>query len=92
MINSVGNRAGAHFTMTETVELFFKQLRLKPSEVLILAITVPTELIGRDDLAVIDGRFASDLLMLSPAFAYKSRLEEVLNVAASYSLVSKMSV
>ena len=50
-----------------------------------MAITVPTELIGRDDLAMIDGRFASDLLMLSPAFAYKSRLEEVLNVAASYS-------
>lgn len=77
--------------MTETVELFIRQLRLKPFEVLKLVITVPTELIGKDDLAMIDGRIASDLLLLSPAFAYKSRLEEALNVAASYSLAFKIS-
>ena len=77
--------------MAEIVELFIVQLRLEPLEVLKMAIRVPTELIDRDDLAMIEGRFASDLPLLSPAFAYKSRLEKMLNLAVSSSLASKMT-
>ena len=83
LINSEGSLAGGHITMAETVESFIRQLRLEPSEVFKMAITVAAEFIGRHDLAMIDGRSVSDLILLSPAFAYKRRLEEALKTSVS---------
>ena len=78
LINSEGSLAGAHITMAETVERFITQLGIEPSEVFKMAITTPAELIRRDYLSKIDRRSISDLILLSPKFAYKSRLEDVL--------------
>ena len=76
LINFEGSLADAQITVAETVERFIRQLRLKPSEVFKMASTVPTELIGRDDLTMINGRFVFDPILLSRAFAYKRRLWE----------------
>ena len=78
LINSEGSLAGAHITMSETVERFITQLGIEPSEVFKMAVTVPAELIGRYDLAKIDGRLISDLILLSPEFEYKSSLQDAL--------------
>ena len=78
LVNSEGSLAGAHITMSETVERFITQLGIEPSEVFKMAVTVPAELIGRYDLAKIDGRLISDLILLSPEFEYKSSLQDAL--------------
>ena len=69
--------------MSETVERFITQLGIEPSEVFKMAVTVPAELIGRYDLAKIDGRLISDLILLSPEFEYKSSLQDALTGAMS---------
>ena len=56
LINSEGSLAGAHITIAAIVEFFIIRLRLELSEVFKTAITVFAGFIGRDDLAMIDGR------------------------------------
>ena len=90
LIGSEGSLAGSQITIAETVEFFIIHLRLEPSEVFKMASTVPAGFIGRDDLAMIDGRLVSDHILLSPAFAHKSRLAEALNAPVSSSYSSKI--
>ena len=91
LINFEGSLADAQITVAETVECLIRQLRLKPSEVFKMAITVPAEIIGRDDLTMINGRFVFDLILLSRAFAYKRRLWEELGEAVPSFSASKIS-
>ena len=56
-----------------------------------MAITLPAELIGQNNLAIIDGRLVFYLISISPAFAFKGRVKDALNEAVSSFYASKIS-
>lgn len=67
LVNAEGNLAGAHTTMAEGVARLVA-LGVAPEAVLRAAITVPARLIGRGDLARLEGRAVADLLRLDGAW------------------------
>jgi N-acetylglucosamine-6-phosphate deacetylase len=65
LINSEGSLAGAHITQAEGVARLVNAIGLNLVDALHMAIDAPANMIGRSDLASVDGRAISDLVMLS---------------------------
>ena len=61
--------------MVETVERLIRELKLEPSDLFKMAMTLPAALNGLDDLAMTNGRLVSDVILLNPALAYKTKIE-----------------
>lgn len=76
MINSEVYLADVHFTTVETVEGLIRQLKLELSDFFKMTVTVPAELNGRYDLAMTNGQLVCDVILLSPALAYKTKIEK----------------
>ncbi len=74
LVNPEGNLAGAHVTMAESVARLVTRMGVAPESALRMAVTVPARLIGRPDLATIEGREAADLLLLDEGFAMTGTL------------------
>ncbi len=64
LVNPEGSLAGAHVTMAESVARLVARVGIPLEAALRMAITVPARLLGRPDLADLDGRDAADLLLL----------------------------
>ncbi len=64
LINAEGRLAGAHLSMAEALRLMIAEVGAAPDQALRMAITRPAELIGRPDLARLDGRPLEDLILL----------------------------
>jgi N-acetylglucosamine-6-phosphate deacetylase len=64
LVNPEGNLAGAHVTMAESVAWLVTRIGVAPESALRMAVTVPARLIGRPDLARIEGRSAAELRLL----------------------------
>jgi N-acetylglucosamine-6-phosphate deacetylase len=64
LVNPEGKLAGAHVTMAESVARLVTRLGIAPEAALRMSVTVPAGLIGRPDLARVDGREIADLRIL----------------------------
>lgn len=69
LVNPEGSLAGAHVTMAESVARLVTRIGIPLEAALRMAVTVPARLIGRADLASLDGRDAADLLLLDATHA-----------------------
>jgi len=78
LVNPEGSLAGAHVTMAESVVRLVTRVGTEPEAALRMAVTVPARLIGRSDLALIEGRDAADLLLLDDGLALAGTLEDSL--------------
>ena len=76
LVNPEGNLAGAHVTMAESVARLVARVGVAPETALRMAVTVPARLIGRPDLATIEGREAADLLLLDGGLALVGSLAD----------------
>lgn len=76
LVNPEGNLAGAHVTMAESVARLVSGVGVAPEAALRMAVTVPSRLIGRPDLAALEGRDAADLLLLDDRFALAGNLAQ----------------
>lgn len=64
LINAEGNLAGAHLTQSRGVARLVQVLGLPLARALRLAITVPSQVIGRDELSGVLDRSTDDMIML----------------------------
>ncbi|EAR51371.1 putative N-acetylglucosamine-6-phosphate deacetylase [Oceanicola granulosus HTCC2516] len=78
LVNAEGSLAGAHVTMAESVARAIKVLKLAPEMALRMAVSVPAELIGRPDLATLEGRALSDIAHLSSDWTFDGYLDSLL--------------
>jgi N-acetylglucosamine-6-phosphate deacetylase len=70
LVNPEGNLAGAHVTMAESVARLVAHVEVAPEAALRMAVTVPSQLIGRPDLAGLGHREAADLVVLGDGLAF----------------------
>ena len=82
LINDEGSLAGAHVSLAESLQRLVGAVGIAPEAALRMALSVPAGLIGRDDLARIEGRAAEDLLILGADMALRGRLDAHLAAAA----------
>lgn len=75
LVNEEGSLAGAHITLAESVARVVQFVGRPLEEALRMAITVPAQLIGRDDLARIEGRALGDLVHLAPDLSFRGMLD-----------------
>ncbi|WP_210529028.1 N-acetylglucosamine-6-phosphate deacetylase [Rubellimicrobium arenae] len=78
LVNPEGNLAGAHVTMAESVARLVARVGVAAETALRMAVTVPARLVGRPDLAAIEGRDAADLFLLDETFAVTGPLDRAL--------------
>jgi N-acetylglucosamine-6-phosphate deacetylase len=64
LVNPEGNLAGAHVTMAESLARLVTRLGVAPEAALRTVVTVPARLIGRPDLARLEGREAADFRLV----------------------------
>ncbi|MBI1416584.1 MAG: amidohydrolase family protein [Limimaricola sp.] len=76
LVNAEGSLAGAHVTMAEGVARLIGTVGVAPEVALRMAVTVPARLIGRPDLATLEGREVADLVLLDDGFAYRGSLAQ----------------
>lgn len=67
LINSDGNLAGAHTTMTQGVARLVQRVGLSLETALHMAITTPASAIGHPDLSALIGRPIGDVIVMSSA-------------------------
>lgn len=77
LLNLEGNLAGAHVTMAESVARLVGSVGLAAEAALRMAVTVPARLMGRPDLASLEGREVADLLLLDDGGRLKGLLPEL---------------
>jgi N-acetylglucosamine-6-phosphate deacetylase len=75
LVNEEGSLAGAHVTLAESVARLVHVVGRPLEEALRMAVTVPAQLIGRDDLARIEGRDTRDLVHLAPDLSFRGMLD-----------------
>jgi N-acetylglucosamine-6-phosphate deacetylase len=68
LVNPEGNLAGAHVTLAESLARLVTRLGIAPEAALRMVVTVPARLIGRPDLARIEGRELSELRLVDEAW------------------------
>ncbi len=73
LVNPEGSLAGAHVAMAESVARLVSKVGVPAESALRMAVTVPARLIGRPDLAQLDRRPWSDLLLLDHAWSPGAR-------------------
>ena len=71
LINSQGNLAGAHITMSQSVKRLIENIGLSPTEALKMAISVPAAVIGKPELGLLLNRPVEDLIILKDNFEFK---------------------
>ena len=76
LVNPEGSLAGAHVTMAESVARLVTAVGLPPEDALRMAVTVPSRLMGRPDLATLEGREAADLLLLDDSLGVTGTLAD----------------
>ncbi|MDG2296194.1 MAG: N-acetylglucosamine-6-phosphate deacetylase [Paracoccaceae bacterium] len=70
LINSQGNLAGAHITISQSVKRLIENIGLSPSEALRMAISVPAAVIGKPELGLLLNRPIGDLIILKDNFEF----------------------
>lgn len=65
LVNHEGSLAGAHVTMAESVQRIVTVVGVAVQAALRMAVTVPAEVIGRPDLARLEGRALTDVVLLN---------------------------
>ena len=75
LVNPEGNLAGAHVTMAQSVARLVGQVGLAPEVALRMGVTVPARLIGRPELAGLEGRQADDLCLLGDDWSFGGLLD-----------------
>jgi len=78
LLNSEGGLAGAHISMSQTVQRFVNALDIDPVPVLKMASTVPACLIERTELSEIEGLDAGQVIVLEENFSFNQLLTEFL--------------
>ena len=78
LLNSEGGLAGAHISMSQTVQRFVNALDIDPVPVLKMASTVPACLIERTELSEIEGLDAGQVIVLKENFSFNQLLTEFL--------------
>ena len=68
LINSQGNLAGAHITMSQSVKRLIENIGIEPVEALKMAISVPAAVIQKPELGQLLNRRIEDLIILNDEF------------------------
>lgn len=74
LVNDEGNLAGAHSWMAAGAAWLVSDCAMAPEDALRMGITVPAELIGRADLARLEGRPLAETALLDSALRFKGWL------------------
>ena len=77
LLNQEGSLAGAHITQLEGVARLVGKLGIAPEAALRMAITVPAQLMGLDQLAALKGRNVADAMHLDTQFTTARALPTV---------------
>jgi N-acetylglucosamine-6-phosphate deacetylase len=77
LVNAEGSLAGAHVTMAESVARLVGRVGLPPEAALRMAVTIPSRVVGRPDLARLVGRVEEDVLVLDAAWALRGTLADL---------------
>jgi N-acetylglucosamine-6-phosphate deacetylase len=78
LVNSEGALAGAHLTMQWALQRAIQCVHIKPEAALKMAVTNPSSLIVRPDLAGLLGRAAKDILILGPDWTLRGFCNNVM--------------
>ena len=78
LIDSKGKLAGAHITMWETVKRFVFSLEIAIEDALKMAISVPSNLINRPDLASLENRHIKDLICIDEDLKFIRNLHDII--------------
>ena len=78
LIDSRGKLAGAHITMWETVKRFVLSLEIDIEDALKMAISIPSSLINRPDLASLENRHTKDLICIDENLNFVRNLDDVM--------------
>ncbi|MEY1554430.1 N-acetylglucosamine-6-phosphate deacetylase [Yoonia sp. R2331] len=84
LINAEGGLAGAHITQAEGVARLVHHVGIPLDHALRMAVTIPAQVIGRDDLASLVGRKTRDLVVLSNNLAQADALNAMLGATLAY--------
>ena len=76
LINSQGNLAGAHITMSQSVKRLIENIGIEPVEALKMAISVPAAVIQKPELGQLLNRRVEDLIILNDEFQFKKLVLE----------------
>ena len=82
LVNEEGSLAGAHVTMAESLQRLVKVVGVPVETGLRMAVTVPARVIGRPDLARLEGRSLADLLVLDAQFGATPLQDRLMTLAA----------
>lgn len=75
LINSEGNLAGAHITMSHSIIRLIDRIGVSPVEALKMAISVPAAVIQKPELGQLLNRHLDDLILLRDDFGFEKLLE-----------------
>ena len=76
LINSQGNLAGAHITMSQSVKRLIETIGIEPVEALKMAISVPAAVIQKPELGQLLNRRVEDLIILNDEFEFEKLVLE----------------
>ena len=76
LINSQGNLAGAHITMSQSVKRLIGNIGIEPVEALKMAISVPAAVIQKPELGQLLNRRVEDLIILNDEFEFEKLVLE----------------
>lgn len=76
LINSQGNLAGAHITMSQSVKRLIENIGIEPVEALKMAISVPAAVIQKPELGKLLNRRVEDLIILNDEFEFEKLVLE----------------
>ena len=76
LINSQGNLAGAHITMSQSVKRLIENIGIEPVEALKMAISVPAAVIQKPELGQLLNRRVEDLIILNDEFKFEKLVLE----------------
>ena len=82
LVNKEGSLAGAHVTMAESLQRLVQVVGVPAEAALRMAVSVPATVIGRTDLARIEGRALADLLLLDTNLAATSLADHLAKTPA----------
>lgn len=78
LVNAEGHLAGAHVTMAQGVTRLIAGLGIAPQAALRMAVTNPARVIGRPDLAALEGRPTGQVVLLDDDWSFRGTLDSLI--------------
>ncbi len=70
LVNAEGSLAGAHVTMAQSVRRLIATVGIDPQTALRMAVSVPAQVVGQDQLGQLQGRYIEDVILLDHDYGF----------------------